>query len=107
MNALLSPVLVNHLEETGAPTSSKCFGKIGDRFASPKGVVLILTLWVLSLLTIFAVHIGMQVRQRATLMTRLQIRSQLRYLAEAGVKKGDRSVKTRCPTSQWSLHALR
>ncbi|MDP8213350.1 MAG: type II secretion system protein GspK [Candidatus Zapsychrus exili] len=51
------------------------------------GSVLIVALWTLSFLTIFAVHIGLKVRQRVTLLHRIEDRSKLRFTAEAGIKK--------------------
>lgn len=53
-----------------------------------KGSILILSLWVLSFLTIFAVQIGLQIRQRIMLVSRMEERSQLRLIADAGIKKG-------------------
>ncbi|MBF0523200.1 MAG: general secretion pathway protein GspK [Candidatus Omnitrophica bacterium] len=49
--------------------------------------MLILTLWVLSFLTIFAVSIGLRVRQRVTLVSRLEDRNQLYYVTQAGIQK--------------------
>ncbi len=59
----------------------------GQRTNNRRGAILILTLWVLTFLTIFAVHIGLQIRQRITLISRIENRSQLHFLAQAGVKK--------------------
>lgn len=52
-----------------------------------RGSILILALWTLGLLTVFAVQIGLTVRQRVTLLSRIETRSQLRLLAASGVKK--------------------
>lgn len=52
-----------------------------------QGSVLILTLWAVTFLTIFSVNIGLKVRQRVTLISRVENRSQLHLLAQAGVKK--------------------
>jgi len=57
------------------------------RQLNKKGSILILALWTLTLLTVFSVHIGLTVRQRATLLSRVENRTQARWLAEAGVKK--------------------
>ena len=59
-----------------------------------KGSILILALWTLSFLTVFAVYIGMRVRQRAFLISRIEHRSQLHFLAEAGVKKAIAALRT-------------
>ena len=52
-----------------------------------KGSILILTLWSISLLVIFALYLGVIVRQRLTLATRLEERYKLRLIAEAGAKR--------------------
>lgn len=52
-----------------------------------KGSVLILTLWTITFLTIFAVNIGLRVRQRVTLISRIENRSHLHLMTQAGVKK--------------------
>ncbi len=57
------------------------------------GSILILALWTLTLLSMFAVYIGMRIQQRAILLSRLEDRSQLHYLAEAGVKKALAALK--------------
>ncbi len=51
------------------------------------GAILILALWTMSFLTIFAAYVGLRVRQRASLLSRIEERSQLRFLAESGVRK--------------------
>ena len=61
--------------------------------AHRQGSVLIFSLWVLALLTMFAVSIGLSVRQRATLFSRIENRSQLRWIAEAGIKKAIGALK--------------
>ena len=58
-----------------------------------KGSVLIFSLWALAFLSIFAVQIGMRIRQRASLLARLEERSQLRHAAEAGIKKAISALK--------------
>jgi type II secretory pathway component PulK len=49
--------------------------------------VLILALWTVAFLSLFAVYIGLRIRQRVSLLARIEQRSQLRFLAEAGIKK--------------------
>ncbi|MCA9394126.1 MAG: general secretion pathway protein GspK [Candidatus Omnitrophica bacterium] len=56
-------------------------------FQQRRGSILILTLWVLVFLTVFAVNIGLRIRQRVTLVSRIEDRSQLHRAARAGVKK--------------------
>ncbi len=55
--------------------------------ASEKGSILILTLWTVAFLGIFASYIGLQVGQKALLLASLEHRNQLHYIAEAGIKK--------------------
>jgi len=52
-----------------------------------KGSVLIFALWVIAFLGVFAVQIGLKIRQRIVLVSRLENRSQLRFAAESGIKK--------------------
>jgi type II secretory pathway component PulK len=54
---------------------------------STSGLVLILALWTLSLLTVFAVNVGLSVRQKIKLLERLERRQNLQMLAESGVRK--------------------
>ncbi len=49
--------------------------------------VLILSLWTVSFLAIIAANIGLGIRQRAMLLSRIEDKSKLHYLSEAGVKK--------------------
>ncbi len=58
-----------------------------------KASILILTLWTLAFLSIFAVLIGFHVRQRIDLLIRLEDRSRLRFVVEAGVKKAIVALK--------------
>ncbi|MFH2137148.1 MAG: hypothetical protein ABII88_01400 [Candidatus Omnitrophota bacterium] len=51
------------------------------------GSVLILVLWMLGLLTVFAVYLGIGVRQKLDFLNRLETRNKLSLIAEAGVKK--------------------
>ncbi|MCM8796061.1 MAG: general secretion pathway protein GspK [Candidatus Omnitrophica bacterium] len=52
-----------------------------------KASILILVLWTLCLLTSFAVILGFAVRQKLTLVNRLEERDTLRFIAEAAIKK--------------------
>ncbi len=60
---------------------------MGPRLKYPRGTILIMALWVLGFLSVFAVTIGVHVRQKITLLSRLEKRSALQHLAEAGVRK--------------------
>jgi len=52
-----------------------------------QGTILILALWSLSLLTVFAVYLGVAVRGKIKLQSRIEERDKLYFLAESGVKK--------------------
>jgi type II secretory pathway component PulK len=70
-----------------------------------RGAILIMALWTMAFLGIIASYIGLRVRQRVDLLSRIEGRSQLRFLAEAGIRKSivaiskemDRSNKTLTP----------
>jgi general secretion pathway protein K len=57
------------------------------RSLSNGGSVLVIALWALILLTVFAVHLAVIARQKIMLARRLDERDKLFYIAEAGVKK--------------------
>ncbi|MCK4993798.1 MAG: general secretion pathway protein GspK [Candidatus Omnitrophica bacterium] len=54
---------------------------------SNRASILILVLWSLGLLTIFALYLGLGVRQRLDFLLRVETRSKLYRIAEAGVKQ--------------------
>ncbi|MCK5215621.1 MAG: general secretion pathway protein GspK [Candidatus Omnitrophica bacterium] len=54
---------------------------------SNRGMVLLLVLWAMGLLTVFTVNIGLRVREKVTLVARLERRSKLNALAEGGVRQ--------------------
>jgi len=56
-----------------------------NKIRKQRGAVLILALWALSLLTVFAVNLGVYVRQKAKLLERLEHRQELRLIAESGI----------------------
>ncbi|MFH1593562.1 MAG: hypothetical protein ABID09_02565 [Candidatus Omnitrophota bacterium] len=56
------------------------------RYSSTKGSILVITLWSLFLLTTFVIYLSYGVRQKLTLVKRLEERDQLHYISEAGVK---------------------
>jgi len=70
----------------------KCFFIFKGQFSlrhreNQRGAILILALWTVVFLSVFAAKVGMRVRQRATVLARLESRSQAHYIAEAGIKK--------------------
>ena len=52
-----------------------------------KGSILILVLWTLGLLSVFALYLGIGIRQRLDFLKRIETRNKLYLIAEAGVKK--------------------
>lgn len=60
---------------------------------NPKASILILSLWSLCLLSTFAVILGYGVRQKLTLVNRLDERDKLHFIAEAGIKKAISQLK--------------
>ncbi len=54
---------------------------------SRRGSLLVVTLWVLLILSIFAAAVGLAVRQRLQVVGRLETRQKLRDISEAGVKR--------------------
>lgn len=60
---------------------------------SKKGSILIFSLWILTLLTVFAVHIGMRVRQRIDLAKRIELRQELNHTAYGSIKKAIASLR--------------
>ncbi|MFH1507744.1 MAG: hypothetical protein ABIG46_04880 [Candidatus Omnitrophota bacterium] len=55
--------------------------------------ILIVCLWSLTLLSLFAVYLGANVRQKMALISRLENISKLRFVAEAGVIKAVYEIK--------------
>jgi general secretion pathway protein K len=59
--------------------------KIGIR--RPSGTALILALWALSLLTVLTVQLGFRVQRHMDFLRRIETRSQLRFISEAGARR--------------------
>jgi general secretion pathway protein K len=59
----------------------------GNSNIKNRASILIIALWSVSLLTIMAVSLGFQVRQKLILVKRLDERDKVRLIAEAGVRK--------------------
>jgi len=51
------------------------------------GVILVFALWVMFLLSLFALYLGYGARQKAIMIKRLGERSNMRFITDAGVKK--------------------
>lgn len=60
---------------------------------SKKGSILFISLWTVCLLTIFSVVLGYQVRQKLTLAQRLDEKSKLHFIAQAGIMKAIAELK--------------
>ncbi len=61
---------------------------LGEKYKGNKrGSILILVLWSLGLLTVFALYLGLGVRQRLDFLLRVETRSKLYNIAEAGIKQ--------------------
>lgn len=60
---------------------------------SSRASILIIALWSLCLLTTLAVILGYQVRQKLILVSRLDERDKLHFIAEAGIKKAIAELK--------------
>jgi len=75
------------------------------RLFSKKASILIFSLWILMLLTIFATTIGLTVRQRMTLLSRLEDRSRLHYLSEAGIKLAIAAIRSDMMNDPFGLSA--
>ncbi len=58
-----------------------------------KGSILIFSLWIVALLTVFVVQIGMRIRQRVTVLSRIETTASLRHVAASGVKKALSTLK--------------
>jgi len=58
-----------------------------------KGSILILSLWLLLLLAYFLLNIGLKIRLRAKLLSRIEGRMQLQSIAAAGIKKSISIIK--------------
>ncbi|MFC1658534.1 general secretion pathway protein GspK [Candidatus Omnitrophota bacterium] len=74
----------------------------------PRGSVLLIALWSLSLLTVFAVYLGNGVRQKIVLVEMLNSRDSLHFIAEAGVKQAISELRNKesfeyaCLNEPWS-----
>jgi len=77
------------------------------RPADKKGSVFILALWALVLLTIFAVQIGIGVRQKIDVLSRLEKRAGLRFAATSGVQAAAAVCRKYFPEANTEFNAER
>ncbi|OGW74890.1 MAG: hypothetical protein A2Z72_06285 [Omnitrophica bacterium RBG_13_46_9] len=87
---------------TGQTLTTSIFRRV-----DAQGSILIIALWSISLLSVFALISGSQVRYMMTLVKRLDERTQLRFIAEAGVRLAIAELKTEeknyhAMTDMWS-----
>lgn len=68
-----------------APQNSLCFKN--------RASVLVVALWAISLLTVFAVILNAKVKQELAFVSRLETKEKLRFVAESGVKKAIVQIK--------------
>ena len=52
-----------------------------------RGSILLLALWAICFLSVLAVTLGLEVRQKVSLVGRLDERAKLRFISEAGIQK--------------------
>jgi len=71
--------------------------------ARDKGSILILALWALCFLAAFAVVLNYGVRQKATLVKRLDDLGRLRMVADAGLKKAMIDLKMSSGDDSWTI----
>lgn len=69
---------------------------------SNKGSILVIVLWSICLLTVFAVHLGFGARQKIIVAGRLDARDRLHFIAEAGVKRAIFELKKQDGTSDFN-----
>ena len=69
-----------------------------SRAAVERGSILVLALWALSLLTIFALSIGYGVRQKIMLVKHLEVKDKLHFISEAGIKLALVKLRQEDPT---------
>jgi len=55
-------------------------------FSNGDGMVLVLALWILSILSLFAMVIGIGIRQKLLFVSRIERRDEIHYIAKAGVQ---------------------
>src|SRR3990167_9534398 len=73
---------------------------------SRKGMVLIMALWSLGVLAVFAIGLGAKTRQEIILASRLEDRARLYYAAEAGIKKTVALLKMESKGAQHLLKTM-
>ena len=58
-----------------------------NRMKNNSGMILVLALWAMGLLSIFAIYLGVHARQRMILLSRLETRDNLHFSARSGIGK--------------------
>ena len=71
--------------------------------SNPQGSILVLALWTICFLSVLAVSLGFQVRQKLQLIKRLDERDTFQLIAEAGLKRAIMELKKEVPKGYDSL----
>ena len=71
---------------------------VGNSGSFRKGSILIIVIWSLYLLTVFAVYLGFGAKQKILVTDNLGARAKLNYFAQAGIKKAIFELKKRDTT---------
>ena len=92
----------------GGRTQLKREASLASSMRARAGSILLIALWSLCLLTVFAVYLGNGVRGKIALIERLNSRDSLHFIAEAGVKqaiaelKNEEAVEVDALNEAWS-----
>jgi type II secretory pathway component PulK len=95
--ASLSPNL--NLRDSSPVNQGTVLRPIGE--LSPSGSVLLIALWSLCLLTVFAVYLGYGVRQKIVLVQRVNSSDSLYFIADAGVKQAIAELRKKDEDSEY------
>ena len=66
-----------------------------DRMSNNSGMILVLALWAMGLLSVFAIYLGIHARQRMILLSRLETRDNLHLSAKSGIGKAISFINTK------------
>lgn len=93
-------------ERSLRPSVSRSMGKsslFSKGLGRSSGSILILALWSLGMLSVLAITLGYGVRQKLTIVSRLNQRDQLYLIAQAGAKKASSKVKGNSEETTYTL----
>lgn len=72
-----------------------------SRLRNKSGMILVLALWAMGLLSIFAIYLGVHVRQRMIFLSRLETRDNLYFSAKSGIGKAISFLNMKNDNQQW------